>query len=50
MAQHARDKCLVSSKVNVNDKCFRGGFWLTGGGGSSAPRGPGDVAGLLLLQ
>lgn len=33
MAQHARDKCLVSSKVNVNDKCFRGGFWLTGGGG-----------------
>lgn len=32
MAQHACDKCVGSSKVNVNDKCLRSGFWLIGVG------------------
>lgn len=53
MAQHARDKCLVSSKVNVNDKCFRGGFWLTGGGGvkcTTWPRWCSRIAAVTIIR
>lgn len=51
MAQHANDICLVSSKVNICEKCSVSGYQLTGipcGPGTSPRPVPGAVSGLLL--
>lgn len=51
MAQHANDICLVSSKVNISEKCSVSGYQLTGipcGPGTSPRPVPGAVSGLLL--